>query len=226
MPTAKRSTRRSAASLAPSPQAPSPTLARSAASAGAATMTSRLLGVVREQVIAAYFGASAATDAYNVAFRIPGLLRDLFAEGAMSAAFIPTFTSLLTTSGKEAAWRLANHVINALIVVTGVLVILGIVFAEPLIRAFAAEEFTSSPSQLALTVQLARIMLPTLTLIALAAAFMGMLNSLHHYFIPALSPAMFNVLTIVCAITLVPVMPMLGFHPIAAIALGSLLGGV
>jgi putative peptidoglycan lipid II flippase len=210
--------------LAPEPSSPS--LARSAAAAGAATITSRILGVVREQVIAAYFGAGFATDAYQVAFRIPNLLRDLFAEGAMSAAFVPTFTRHLTTSGKEPAWRLGNHVVNALIVVTGVLVILGMVFAEPLIVALAAEEYTTSPEKLALTVQLARIMLPTLTLIALAAAFMGMLNSLHHYFVPALSPAMFNVLTIVCAFALVPLMPAFGLHPIVAIAIGTLLGGV
>jgi len=208
------------------PERSSPSLARSAASAGAATITSRILGVVREQVIAAYFGAGFATDAYQVAFRIPNLLRDLFAEGAMSAAFIPTFTRHLTSSGREPAWRLGNHVVNALIVVTGALVLLGIIFAEPLILAFAAEQYTSSPEKLALTVQLARIMLPTLTLIAVAAAFMGMLNSLHHYFIPALSPAMFNVLTIVCAFALVPLMPAFGLHPIAAIAIGTLLGGV
>jgi putative peptidoglycan lipid II flippase len=201
-------------------------LARSAASAGAATIASRILGVVREQVIAAQFGASGATDAYNVAFRIPNLLRDLFAEGAMSAAFVPTFTRYLKQSGKDAAWRLGNHVVNALIVVTGVLVVLGIVFAQPLIQAFAADEFTADPVKLAMTVQMARIMVPTLTLIALAAAFMGMLNSLHHYFIPAFSPAMFNVLTIVCAFTLVPLMPSLGFQPIVAIAIGTLLGGV
>jgi putative peptidoglycan lipid II flippase len=95
-------------------------------------MTSRILGVVREQVLAAYFGAGNAMDAYNVAFRIPNLVRDLFAEGAMSAAFVPTFTRKLTTDGREAAWRLGNHVINALLVITGVLVVLGIVFAEPL----------------------------------------------------------------------------------------------
>ena len=189
-------------------------------------MTSRVLGVVREQVIAAYFGAGAATDAYNVAFRIPQLLRDLFAEGAMSAAFIPTFTRHLTVSGKDSAWRLGNHVINALIIVTGTLVVLGIVFAEPLILLFADDKFTSSPEKLALTVQLARIMLPTLTLIALAAALMGMLNSLHHYFIPALSPAMFNVMTIVCAVTLVPLLPAFGVEPMVAIAIGTLLGGV
>lgn len=189
-------------------------------------MTSRILGVVREQVLASFFGAGAAMDAYNVAFRIPNLLRDLFAEGAMSAAFVPTFTTSLTTSGKESAWRLGNHVVNALIVVTGALVVLGIVFMEPLILSLAAEKYTSDPKQLALTVQMARIMLPALTLIALAAAFMGMLNSLHHYFIPALSPATFNVLTIICAFVLVPLMPAFGIEPIVAIAIGTLLGGV
>ena len=189
-------------------------------------MTSRLLGLAREVVLARQFGASAAMDAYNVAFRIPNLLRDLFAEGAMSAAFVPTFTRYLTISGKESAWRLGNHVVNALLVVTGSLVLLGIVFAEPLVRAFTAERFSLDPAQMTLTVQLARIMLPALTFIAVAAAFMGMLNSLHHYFIPALSPAMFNVVTIVCAFTLVPVMPALGFPPIAAIAFGTLLGGL
>jgi putative peptidoglycan lipid II flippase len=200
-------------------------LARSAAAAGVATMTSRLLGLAREAVLAHQFGASAAMDAYNVAFRIPNLVRDLFAEGAMSAAFVPTFTKYLTTSGKEPAWRLGNHVVNALIVVTGLLVLLGILFAEPLVLAFTAERFSQDPNQIQLTVQLARIMLPALTFIAVAAAFMGMLNSLHHYFIPALSPAMFNVVTIICAFALVPVMPMFGLDPIAAIAIGTLLGG-
>jgi putative peptidoglycan lipid II flippase len=201
-------------------------IARSAASAGAATMTSRMLGLAREAVLAHQFGASAAMDAYNVAFRIPNLLRDLFAEGAMSAAFVPTFTKHLTTSGKERAWELANHVVNALLVVTGLLVVLGIVFAGPLVSAFTADRFTEDPRLLGLTVHLARIMLPVLTFIAVAAVFMGMLNSLHHYFIPALSPAMFNVVTIVCVFALVPVMPAFGFEPITAIAIGTLFGGV
>ena len=100
-------------------------IARSAASAGAATMTSRVLGLVRDQVLAYLFGTGAAMDAYNVAFRIPNLLRDLFAEGAMSAAFVPTFTRYVTTIGKPAAWRLGNLVINALLVVTGTVVVLG-----------------------------------------------------------------------------------------------------
>ena len=189
-------------------------------------MTSRILGLVRDQVLAHLFGASVAMDAYYVAFRIPNLLRDLFAEGAMSAAFVPTFTSYLTSRGKESAWRVGNNVINALIVVTGVLVVLGIVFADPLVRLLADETYTANPAKLSLTIDLARIMLPSLLFIALAAALMGMLNSLHHYFIPALSPAMFNVMTIVCAFALVPLLGRMGIAPITAIAIGTLLGGI
>jgi putative peptidoglycan lipid II flippase len=144
----------------------------------------------------------------------------------MSAAFVPTFTRQLTTSGRASAWRLGNLVLNALLVSTGALVVLGIIFAEPLVRLLAAEDYTSDPGKLLLTVQLARIMMPTLALIALAAALMGMLNSLRHFFIPALSPATFNVLTILSAFTLVPLAPALGLHPIVGIAAGTLLGGI
>ena len=189
-------------------------------------MTSRVLGLVREQVLAALFGASEAMDAYIFAFRLPNLLRDLFAEGAMSAAFVPTFTRHLTTDGKAAAWRLGNHVINALLVTTGVLVVLGIVFAEPLVRTFAAAEYEAVPGKVELTVSLARIMLPMLTFVAVAAAVMGMLNSLHHFFLPALSPAMFNVVTIVFGLAVVPFAGVLRIEPITLIAISTLLGGV
>jgi putative peptidoglycan lipid II flippase len=187
-------------------------------------MMSRVLGVVREQVLAALFGAGNAMDAYNVAYRIPNLVRDLFAEGAMSSAFVPTFTRYLTAAGKESAWRLANYVINALLVITLLIVVLGVVFAEPLVELFAGA-YRSVPGKLELTVFLTRLMLPFLTLVALAAACMGMLNSLHRFFIPALSPATYNVATIGCALLLVPLMPGLGVEPIAAIAFGTLLGG-
>ena len=188
-------------------------------------MTSRILGVVREQVLAAYFGAGNAMDAYNVAYRIPNLVRDLFAEGAMSSAFVPTFTRYLTNEGKPAAWRLGNLVINGLIVITVAIVIVGIIFAEPIVALFASA-YRDVPGKLELTVFLTRLMLPFLTLVALAAAFMGMLNSLHRFFIPALSPAMFNVGTIVCALALVPLLPGLGLPAITAIAIGSVVGGV
>jgi putative peptidoglycan lipid II flippase len=187
-------------------------------------MTSRVLGLVRDQVLASMFGAGNAMDAFNVAFRIPNLVRDLFAEGAMSAAFVPVFMRQLASVDKQSAWRLGNNVINALLVVTGVLVALGIILARPLVGAFAAD-YAAVPGKLELTVLLTRVMLPFLTLVAVAAAMMGMLNSLQRFFIPALAPAMFNVATILCALLLVPLMPRVGWPPIAAIAIGALAGG-
>jgi putative peptidoglycan lipid II flippase len=200
-------------------------LGRSASVAGAATLTSRILGLVREQVLAALFGAGNEMDAFVVASRVPNLVRDLFAEGAMSAAFVPTFTRQLTLEGKDQAWRLGNNVLNALLITTGVVVIAGMVFARPLIEAYAGD-FASVPGKIELTVQLTRVMLPFLSLVAAAAAMMGMLNSLHHYFVPALAPAMFNVATIVGAVLLVPVMPPLGLPRIMAIAIAALAGGL
>jgi putative peptidoglycan lipid II flippase len=188
-------------------------------------MTSRVLGLVRDQVMAYLFGAGNAVDAYNVAFRIPNLVRDLFAEGAMSAAFVPTFTRSLTRDGRDVAWRLASNVVTALVLATGTLVILGMVFTEPLVTAFA-EDYGRVPGKLELTMQLTRIMLPFLVTVAVAAVLMGMLNSLNQFFVPALSPAMFNVASIACAIVLVPVMPRFGLPPIAAMAIGVLLGGL
>lgn len=191
-------------------------------------MASRVLGLARDTALAAYFGASASPqmDAFNVAFRIPNLLRDLFAEGAMTAAFVPTFTRTLKAQGTEAAWRVGNLVMNALLVVTGVLVVLGMVFAPEITILLADERFTSRPGALDLTVQLTRIMLPFLTLLAVATAMMGMLNSLRRFFIPSLSPAMFNVASILSVFTLVPLMGRLDLQPIVAIAIGTLLGGL
>jgi len=200
-------------------------MARDAGLTGVATLTSRVLGLVRDQVLAAFFGAGNEMDAFVVAFRIPNLVRDLFAEGAMSAAFVPTFTRELTRRGKRDAWRLGNNVLNALLVVTGVLVVAGIVFARPLIGLYAGD-FASVPGKLELTVRLTRVVLPFLTMVAVAAAAMGMLNSLHHYFVPALSPAMFNVATIAGVFVLVPLMPRFGLPPIMAVAISALAGGV
>lgn len=216
-----------AASASGPPDAGSSTarLARSAGVVGSATLTSRLLGLVRDQVLAWLFGAGNAMDAFNVAFRVPNLLRDLFAEGAMSAAFVPTFTRRLQQHGKAAAWQLANQLINALLVVTGVLVVLGAVYARPLTELIAGD-YAAVPGKLELTATLTRILLPLLSLVAVAAALMGMLNSLNRFFIPALSPAMFNVGVILSAFVLVPFAPALGLHPIVAIACGMLLGGL
>ena len=205
-------------------EAPGARLARSAGLTGAATLASRILGLARDQVLAALFGAGNEMDAFIVAFRIPNLVRDLFAEGAMSAAFVPTFTRHLTLHGKLDAWRLGNHVLNALLLVTGTLVLAGMAFAPSLVAMYA-RDFQEVPGKLELTIQMTRVVLPFLPMVAVAAATMGMLNSLHHYFVPALSPAMFNVATIVCALTLVPLMPAFGLPRIMAIAIAALVGG-
>ena len=205
-------------------QSPGARLAHSAGLTGAATLTSRVLGLVRDQVLAAIFGAGNQMDAFIVAFRIPNLVRDLFAEGAMSAAFVPTFTKHLARRGRPEAWRLGNNVLNWLLASTAALVVLGIVCAGPLVR-FYATDFSDVPGKLELTIVLTRVMLPFLTMVAVAAVAMGMLNSLHHYFVPALAPAMFNVASIIGAIALVPAMPAFGLPPIMAIAIAALAGG-
>jgi putative peptidoglycan lipid II flippase len=202
-----------------------PRLARSAGVFGLATITSRILGLARDQVIAYYFGAGDANDAFRVASRLPNLVRDLFAEGAMSAAFVPTFTRQLTLQGRERSWRLASSVINALLIVTGVIVVLGIIFAGPLVRLFAAE-FSEVPGKIELTIYLTRIVFPFLTLVAVAAVLMGMLNSLGHFFIPALSPAMFNVAVIVMSLAFIPFSSSLGVEPITIVAIATLVGGI
>src|SRR5262245_32282752 len=204
---------------------PTDRLGRSASVAGIATLTSRVLGLVRDTVLAAVFGAGNDMDAFVVAFRIPNLVRELFAEGAMSAAFVPTFTKYLTLQGKNAAWRLGNNVLNALLIVTGVLIAVGFVAARPLVTAYAGN-YSAIPGKLDLTIVLARIMLPFLTLAAIAAAVMGMLNSLRHYFVPALAPAAFNIATIACALLLPSLLSEIGEPRIMAIAIAAILGGI
>jgi len=200
-------------------------LARSAGLAGAATLVSRLLGLVRETLLAAYFGAGNQMDAYFVAFRIPNLVRDLFAEGAMSAAFVPTFTRHLTLHGRADAWRLGVNLLTALVLATGGLALAGMIFAPAIVGVYAAD-FSAVPGKTDLTIWLTRVMLPFLPMAALAAAAMGMLNSLHHYFVPALSPATFNVASILCVVLLTPLMPSLGWPAIMAAAIGVLAGGL
>ncbi|MPY88308.1 MAG: murein biosynthesis integral membrane protein MurJ [Luteitalea sp.] len=200
-------------------------LARSAGLVGVATMTSRALGVVREQVLAYAFGASDVMDAFNVAFRLPNLMRDLFAEGAMSAAFVPTFTRHLAQRGKNEAWRLGARVMSALIVVTALLVVLAMVFADQLVWLYASE-YAAVPGKLELTTELTRVMFPFLTLVAVAVAMMGMLNAIGYFFVPSLSPALFNVATILSVFLIVPLMPRFGWHPTMGLAIGVLLGGL
>jgi putative peptidoglycan lipid II flippase len=165
---------------------------------GLAVMCSRLLGLAREQIFAALFGGGGAMDAFTAAFRIPNLLRDLFAEGALSTAFVTTFSKTIARGGDAAAWRLANRVATLTAVVLGVLCIAGMVFADQLV-ALLAPGF--EPSKAALTAQLTRIMFPFILLVSLAALIMGMLNSKSVFGMPAMASSFFNLGSIVGGVT-------------------------
>jgi putative peptidoglycan lipid II flippase len=162
------------------------------------TLLSRLLGLVREQVFAALLGAGLHADAFQIAFRIPNLLRDLFAEGALSAAFDPTYARVLKESGRAEAHRLGSRLLTLLGLVLAAVVLVGILFARPLVAALAPG-FDEVPGKAELTVLLTRVMLPFLPLISFAAVAMGMLNAEERYGPPALAPALFNVVAILWA---------------------------
>ena len=192
-----------------------------------ATFLSRLLGLIREQVMAFYFGAGGITDAFWVAYRIPNLMRDLFAEGAFSSAFVPVFTEKMQKN-PQGARSLLWAVFICLLGLTGA-ISLGIIMAAPHIVSVFAPRFPEDPEKFQLTVLMVRIMAPFFTLISLAALFMGVLNSLRVFFIPTLTPAVFNlvmIFTIVLAGTQVPLWKSLGLHPILLVALGVSLGGL
>jgi putative peptidoglycan lipid II flippase len=176
-------------------------LARSAGIVSLAVMSSRVLGLVREMIFAYFFGASKsmANDAFVMAFRIPNLLRDLFAEGALSSAFVPVFSDHLVNKGERAAFRLSNLVATALIAVLGAIVVLGMIFAPQLVAAIA-HGFQSDPEKFALTVRLTRIMMPFILLVALAAQAMGVLNSRDRFAVPALSSTFFNLGSIIAGV--------------------------
>ncbi len=178
-----------------------PSVVRSARTVSLAVLGSRVLGLVREQVLASLFGASREFDAFLTAFRIPNLLRDLFAEGALSAAFVATFTQKLTAEGEKSAWRLANLVLNALLIVLSAITVAGIVAAPWLVRLIAPG-FADVPGKTELTIQLTRIMFPFLLLVAMAALAMGMLNAKHIFGIPASASMMFNVASILAGVGL------------------------
>src|SRR5262245_54785177 len=200
-------------------------VARHVGAVSAATFLSRILGLLRDQVFAAWFGAGTAADAFNMAFRVPNLVRDLFAEGAMSASFVPTFTQWREREGDDAAWALGRQLMSTLLAVLLGLCALGWIFAPQLLGAMAGG-FAQVPGKLALTVTLTRIMLPFLPAVALAAAAMGMLNARGVFFLPALAPALLNLGMIVFGLSLIPVCRAVGWPVISAMALGVVLGGV
>ncbi len=196
-------------------------VARAAGIVGSATLLSRLMGYARDMVMSWAFGTGLAADAFYVAYRIPNLLRELLAEGSMSAAFIPVFTETLTKESKESARHLANAVFARLLVILAVLTLLGIIFAPFVVKAIAWG-FKADPDKYATTVMLTRIMFPYLLFIGLAALAMGMLNSLRSFLAPALSPVMLNIMTISSVLLSLWLLP----NPIYGVAVGVVLGGL
>lgn len=168
---------------------------------GIAVMCSRVLGLIREQVFAALFGASANMDAFIVAFRTPNLLRDLFAEGALSTAFITTFSKKISSEGDESAWRLANKVATLTAVFMSGITLLGIVFAKQLVWLLA-KGFETTPGKFELAVHLTQIMFPFILMVSLAALVMGMLNAKNVFGMPAMASTFFNIGSIVGGIAL------------------------
>src|SRR6202041_2721961 len=161
---------------------------------GVAVMGSRVLGLARDQLFAALFGGGAAMDAFTAAFRIPNLLRDLFAEGALSTAFVTTFSKTIARGGDEAAWRLANKVATMTALVLGVLCILGMVFSDVLVGLLAPG---FDHDKAALTTHLTRIMFPFILLVSIAALVMGMLNAKNVFGVPAMASSFFNIGSII-----------------------------
>lgn len=200
-----------------------PSLLRSAGSISLATAMSRVLGLVREQVQSYYFGAGFVTDAFLAAFRIPNLLRDLFAEGALSSAFVPTFTATKQREGPEAAWRLANRLFTLIVVILSVIT-LGIFLFAPSIMSVYAAGF--APAKFELSVTMTRILSPFLLAVAVAAVAMGILNTYGRFFIPALAPALLNVAAILSVVVLSPVLFHFGWPAGLSLAVGAMIGGV
>lgn len=196
-------------------------LARSTARVSAGTLTSRILGMARMSVMSGLFGASDANDAFVAAYKIPNLLRDMFAEGALSAAFIPVFTTKLKEAGKSDAFRLANLVLSFLLVVVGALVVIGILLA-PAIVSVLAPGFQDIPGKFELTVLLGRVMMPFLLIVSIAALLMGMLNSFRVFGTPAFAPAVLNIGMILSGFLICPFVD----PPILGMSIGLLLGGL
>jgi len=209
------------------PPEPSSTtqVARSAGSVGIAVFCSRILGLIREQVMAVLFGAGYAMDAFVVAFRIPNLLRDLFAEGALSAAFVTVFTDYGQTKGREATWRLANNVLVTLTLLLTLITLLGMFFSEEIIRIMAPD-FGRVAGKIDLTRLLTNIMFPFLVLISIAAVVMGILNTRGVFFIPAMASTFFNLGSILGGVLCAWYAPVFGQPRIVGMAVGTLIGGL
>ena len=196
---------------------------RAAGVVGLAVLCSRVLGLVREQVFAALFGGAALMDAFTIAFRIPNLLRDLFAEGALSTAFITVFSKTMTLEGDRSAWRLADKIATLAVIVLSAITILGIIFA-PWLVSVLAPGFVGAKAEL--TITLTRIMYPFILLVSLAALVMGMLNARNVFGVPAMASSFFNLGSIVGGVALGWWLdPKFGARALLGMAVGTLIGG-
>jgi len=191
-----------------------------------AIMCSRVLGLVRDVVLGGLFGGSRAMDAFMVAYRTPNMLRDLFAEGALSTAFITTLSKTLKTDGDAAAWTLARKMITLVSVFMTTLTIICMILVPIIVRIMALG-WTDDPAQIELTIHLARIMYPFIALISLAAIVMGMLNAKDVFFVPAISSSFFNLFSIISGIVIGYRMdPTWGPQAMTGFAIGVVIGGL
>src|SRR5438105_2731157 len=192
---------------------------------GIAILSSRILGLIREQIFAGLFGAGKYLDAFLMAFRLPNLFRDLFAEGALSTAFITTFSGKIATEGDESAWRLANKVATLTAVFMSAVTLLGIVFAPQLVDLLTW--WSWPPDKTELTIWLTRIMWPFMLLVSLAALVMGMLNAKHVFGPPAMASSYFNLGSIIGGVGIgLWLDPHFGARSLTGLAIGTLIGGM
>src|SRR5256884_5108492 len=191
---------------------------------GVAILSSRILGLIREQIFAGLFGAGKYLDAFLMAFRLPNLLRDLFAEGALSTAFITTFSKKIALYGDESAWRPANKVATLTAVFMSAVTLLGILFAPQLVELLTWGSW--SPDKTELTILLTRIMWPFMLLVSLAALVMGMLNAKHVFGPPAMASSYFNLGSIIAAVAIGYWLdPHFVARSLVGLAIGTLIGG-
>jgi putative peptidoglycan lipid II flippase len=203
----------------------SESVVRSAGVVSLAVFMSRITGLLRESVMARLFGAGLIYDAFMLGFRIPNLTRDLFAEGALASAFVPTFSEYLSQRSKEEAVRLVSLVATALIIVVGAVCTAGIIFAPVLVHLLAPG-YAEVPGKFELAVRMTRIMFPFLLLVALAAQAMGVLNACNKFGVPAMASTFFNLGSVGFGIVLGKLLgPTLHLTRIEGMAIGVVLGG-
>jgi putative peptidoglycan lipid II flippase len=192
---------------------------KSSGAMAAATMTSRLLGMVREMVYANFMGNTWVASAFTLAFQVPNLFRRLLGEGALTAAFIPIFKQKEIHAGKDEMWRTANVVISGLIVAAGVLTLLVIAGIS---IALAVGNFTPKTT---LMLELLRVMFPYMLLACVAAAMIGMANARGQFFVPALGAVMLNVIMIASVLWLAPIMGVTLEQQIFGLGIGVVVAG-